>query len=76
MYAVIATPAHPSHGHIVSLHETEEAAQDALAQRSGDIHRSYPDAITHLMNEVCELPTPAGDSGKVGDRVAIDLSRN
>ena len=75
MYALISTPEGPRYGYIVSRHHTVEAAQDANHKLSGAVRDQCPNALTHLMYEVVELPTPAGGTGKVGDRIAIDLSR-
>ncbi len=75
MFALLRTPDSTRYGQIVSRHHTPEEARTAYDKKCSAVLRQCPDAITHLMYEVCELPTPAGDDGEVGDRVAIDLSR-
>jgi|GEM_PF-7023019 len=74
-YAVLSVQEGPRYGKVLSLHRSADAADAAKDKRARAVLRRYPNAITHLMYEVWPLPTPAGESGKVGDRIAIDLSR-
>ena len=74
MYALIATPEGPRYGYIVSRHYSLEAALRAKCRRANDIAAQCPSALVSAMHCVSELPTPAGGTGKVGERVAIDLS--
>ncbi len=75
MYALLSTHDGPRYGTIRSRHRTEQAAEQALATASRAVSRHTPNALTHLMYCVESLPTPAGGNGKVGDYIAIDLSR-
>ena len=75
MYAVIYFYEGPRYGKIVSVHETIDDAERACQAECDTVADRYPNALTHLMFGVEPLPTPAGDTGSVGDRVAVDLSR-
>ena len=75
MYALIRTAEGTRYGTIASRHRTEDAAEIARGRRCRAVSKRFKSSLTRLMYEVCELPTPAGDDGKVGDRVAIDFSR-
>lgn len=75
MKALVSTPDGRRYGTIVSRHRTLEAAETAFARRARAVARHTPNAIPHLMWEIVDLPTPAGESGRVGERIAIDLSR-
>jgi len=74
-YAVLSVQEGPRYGTIMSLHHSAETAEAAKEKLCNAVLRRYPNAITHLMYEVWQLPTPAGATGKVGARIAIDLSR-
>lgn len=74
-YAVLSTQDGPRYGRIISIHRTAEAAYAAEAKIFSKVLKQYPDALVYIMYEVRQLPTPAGATGKAGDRIAIDLSR-
>jgi hypothetical protein len=75
MYALLATPESRRYGYVMSRHATEDEAIVALEKACRYVLRSNPNAITRQMYCVSQLPTPAGEDGKVNDRIAIDLSR-